>query len=90
MICHPPPRLGPMQPRFNLKRIGPYLRNSPSPGEKECLRKFFNELGRHSVSNPYFDLGSNIFLVHACDHVIELHDARSSTPRVEHIYKTMV
>ncbi len=48
--------LGPLNPRFDLA-VGGYLRNSPTPKQKSCLKRFFEDLAVGRVRNRYRKLG---------------------------------
>lgn len=62
-------KLGPLAPVFH-KNVGVYMRNSPSPADKACLRAFFEDLrtvGAHCTHQMILD---DIIIVHVCNHVI--------------------
>ncbi len=64
--------LGPLDPRASRK-VGRYLRGSPTPASKACLEDFFKRLREGAVNEEYQQI-DDIVLVYACGHLIWFRD----------------
>ena len=52
-------------------RVGGYITSSPTPSEKDCLRRFFQDVRTGSRTVPHQDIGGQ-FLIYVCGHILRV------------------
>jgi hypothetical protein len=80
------PRLGPISLMFDVK-VGRYFRASVTPEEINCLRAFFQDLETHGIGHGFKRVAGDFWLIHACNHIIEIQLRRGGSGVVQRIYR---
>ena len=67
-------RIGPLIPSFNRQRVGSYLSQSVTPSQRDCLKRFFQNLRDRGVVVAHIQIPDlDVFYVGVCGHIIEFH-----------------
>ena len=66
------------------KKVGRYVASSPTDDEKDCLRRFFQDIQAGTRTVPEKDLGGQ-FSIYVCGHVLRVKFSPSDTMYVTDI-----
>jgi hypothetical protein len=79
-------RFGPVSLSFDTK-VGSYLRQSMTRAEIDCLRMFFRTMEQDGIDRGFKQVVGDVWLVHACNHIIEIKLRSDNTGVVQSIYR---
>lgn len=81
--------IGPLSVRFDLSVERYLLAGEVTPQEMACLRTFFYDLRLGPIRRSVAQTGMNVWLVHVCNHIIEMQITRPGSAVVRRLYRDL-